>query len=345
MRLLVAGGAGYIGSMLVPALIECGYDVDVIDLLWFGNYLPRGTSLTRKELFQCTEDDLRKYEQVIFLAGISNDPMAEYAPSHNFIYNGALPSYLAYLAKKAGVKRYVYASSCSVYGYNVSELCHEESSVKCGYPYGISKLQGERGVCQLQDSSFSTIVLRQGTVCGWSPRMRFDLIVNGMYKNAVVDGVVVVNNPSIWRPILDVRDACSAFMRAIQADYRISGTFNVASANYVVGHVGDLVKGAIESVLKKRVRLDLKNVQEYRSYKVSCDSARITLGFEPRYTVADTISSLHEHYEAYGDMESENYYNIRSFVRQIKPEPSLTTPDDRALEGVSARSRCGAGVT
>ena len=238
MRILIAGGAGYIGSYLVPVLLEHGYDVDVIDLMWFGNNLPEKVRITKKDLFECTESDLEIYDQIIFLAGLSNDPMAEFDPSMNFVYNAALPSYLAFTAKNAGVKRFVYASSCSVYGYTVNELYDEESPVTCGYPYGVSKLQGERGVLQLQDENFSVIALRKGTVSGYSPRMRLDLIVNTMFKFAMSKGEVTVNNASIWRPILDIRDAAMAYLRAIQAHSSISGVFNIASDNYTVGQVG-----------------------------------------------------------------------------------------------------------
>ncbi|MCF6284281.1 MAG: SDR family oxidoreductase, partial [Candidatus Hydrogenedentes bacterium] len=185
MRILVAGGAGYIGSVLVPVLQDHGYDVDVVDLLWFGNHLPEDTRVIQKDLFQLGVAELKPYDQVVFLAGLSNDPMAEYSPALNFIQNGALPSYLAFQAKQAGVKRFVYASSCSVYGYTVNELYDEDAPVTCAYPYGISKLEGENGVLQLQDENFSTIALRQGTVCGHSPRMRFDLIVNTIVASAV----------------------------------------------------------------------------------------------------------------------------------------------------------------
>ena len=163
MRLLIAGGAGYVGSRLVPALVERGYDVEVVDLLWFGQHLPSEVPVHRRDLFELAEADLRGFDQVIFLGGLSNDPMAEFSPAQNFVANGALPAYLAFTAKKAGVRRLVYASSCSVYGYTEDQLYTEDDPVTCAYPYGISKLQGERAALQLQDDRFSVIALRQGT--------------------------------------------------------------------------------------------------------------------------------------------------------------------------------------
>ena len=164
MKILLAGGAGYIGSSLVPVLLEHGYTTDVVDLMWFGNSIPDTVNIRRQDIFDLKEVDVSGYDQVIFLAGLSNDPMAEFDPSKNFVSNGACPSYLAYICKRAGVRRFIYASSCSVYGYTVNELYDEESPVTCGYPYGVSKLQGERGVLQLADDNFSVIALRQGTL-------------------------------------------------------------------------------------------------------------------------------------------------------------------------------------
>lgn len=315
MKILVAGGAGYIGSALVPELIEHGYDVSVIDALWFGNFLAPDVKILKKELFECTKEDLDGFEQVIFLAGLSNDPMAEFSPSINFIQNSALPSYLAYRAKAAGVRRFIYASSCSVYGYTVNQLYDEESPVTCEYPYGISKLQGERGVNQLADETFSTIALRQGTVCGYSPRMRFDLIVNTMYKSAIKDGKITVNNPSIWRPIYDIRDAVSGFLRAVQADYSISGIFNVASGNYTVGQVGDAVKDEVEFLLGRKISIEIKNIKDFRNYKVSFERAKTVLGFQPKFSISDIIEQLHDHRDVYGDFESDSFYNIRTFKK------------------------------
>jgi nucleoside-diphosphate-sugar epimerase len=315
MRILVAGGAGYIGSRLIPVLLEHGYEVDVVDLLWFGNHLPENVKVIKRDLFQCRKEDLRGYDQVVFLAGLSNDPMAEFDPSMNFIFNAALPSYVAFVAKKAGVRRFIYASSCSVYGYTVNELYGEDSPVTCGYPYGISKLQGERGVLQLQDENFSVIALRQGTVCGFSLRMRMDLIVNTMFKSAMTERKITVNNPSIWRPILDIRDAATAYLRAIQADYSLSGVYNVASGNYTVGQVGDMVKHEIEKLIKEKVGIVLKNIEDYRNYKVAIERAKTYLGYQPQYAIEDIIEDLYENRRYFQDYDNDQFYNIRVFEK------------------------------
>jgi nucleoside-diphosphate-sugar epimerase len=267
----------------------------------------------QRDLFKCTEDDLQDYEQVVFLAGLSNDPMAEFDPSGNFVSNAALPSYLAFIAKKAGVKRFIFASSCSVYGYTVNQLYDEDSPVTCSYPYGISKLQGERGVLQMQEKDFSVIALRKGTICGFSPRMRMDLIVNTMFKCAMTERKVTVNNASIWRPILDMRDAASAYLRAIQADYTIGGVYNVTSGNYTVGQVGDMVKDRIETLTGEKVGIEINHVKDIRNYKVTFDRARTYLGYRPQYEVHDIIDDLYEHRSAYGDYSSESFYNIKVF--------------------------------
>jgi len=313
MKILVGGGAGYIGSALIPVLIEYGYEVDVIDLLWFGNHLPKDVKVIKKDLFDCVEKDFEGYDQFIFFAGLSNDPMAEFSPSSNFIYNAALPSYLAYRAKNAGIKRFIYASSCSVYGYTVEQLFDENAPVTCNYPYGISKLQGERGVLQLADDNFSVIALRQGTVSGYSPRMRFDLIVNTMFKNAIANGQITINNPSIWRPVFDIRDVASAFTRAIQANYSINGVFNVASGNYTVGQVGDMVKYEVKKLTGSKVKMEVKNIQDYRNYKVSLDKAKTILGFQPRFSITDTVVDLYEHKDYFKDYCNDDFYNINVF--------------------------------
>jgi nucleoside-diphosphate-sugar epimerase len=315
MKILVGGGAGYIGSAMVPVLLEHGYEVDVMDTLWFGNYLPGDVNVIKKDLFECTQEDFEGYDQFVFMAGFSNDPMAEFNPAKNFIYNAALPAYLAFEAKRAGIKRYIYASSCSLYGYTVNELYNEESPVTCGYPYGISKLQGERGVFQMQDKNFSVISLRQGTICGYSPRMRFDLIVNTMFKSAMTEGKITIHNPSIWRPICDIRDVVSAYLRAIQADSLLSGIFNIASGNYTVGQVGDIVKLEVEKLAMKKILYVMKNIQDFRNYKVSIEKARTYLGFHPQHGITDIVADLYEHRNEFMNYDDDRYYNISMFKK------------------------------
>jgi nucleoside-diphosphate-sugar epimerase len=243
--------------------------------------------------------------------------MAEFSPSKNFIFNAAAPAYLAYVAKNAKVKRYIYASSCSVYGYTENELYDETRPVSSTFPYGISKLQGEQAAMQLADESFSVISLRKGTVSGYSPRMRFDLIINTMFKCAMRDHTITINNPSIWRPILSIDDAATAYTRAIEADQKISGIFNIASGNYTVGEVGDLVKATIEERLGERLNLCIKHIQDFRNYKVSIEKAKNVLSFHPAGDVKSIVSHLIDNLDKCRDWDNPLYSNIVSF-RQLE---------------------------
>lgn len=313
MKLLIAGGAGYVGSALIPKLLDRGYKVDVVDLFWFGNRLPRQVGVLNKDIFQLTEEDLQPYDQAIFLAGLSNDPMAEYSPSKNFVFNAAAPSYLAYIAKRAKVKRYIYASSCSVYGYTENELYDETRPVSSSYPYGISKLQGEQAALQMVDDNFSVIALRKGTISGYSPRMRLDLIINTMFKNAMRERTITINNPSIWRPLLGMQDAVTAYIRAIEANQKISGVFNVASGNFTVGEVGDLVKSAIEERLGTPIHLVIKHIQDFRNYKVSIEKAKNVLSFHPAHDVKTIVGDLIANMDKFKDWDNPMYSNISTF--------------------------------
>ncbi len=318
MKILIAGGAGYIGSVLIPKLLERGYRVSVIDLFWFGNHLPKEVTIINKDIFTLDENDVKDFDQVIFLAGLSNDPMADYSPSENFISNGSAPAFLGYICKKAGVKRYIYAGSCSVYGYTENELYDENRPAISNAPYGISKMQGETSVLKMVDEKFSVIALRQGTVSGYSPRMRLDLVVNTMFKCAISENIIHINNPSIWRPILSVKDAASAYIRAIEAHEKISGVFNVASGNYTVGEIGDLVKSGIQKHLDIKIKFDIKHIQDYRNYKVSIEKAQKTLSFHPKNDVETIVEDLLENREKFKDFENPEYYNIQVFKKLPK---------------------------
>lgn len=313
MKILVAGGAGYVGTSLIPLLLERGYEVEVVDLLWFDRELPPQVNVIRKEILEVQQEELEVYDQVIFLAGLSNDPMAEFSPGMNFVFNAAAPAYLAYIAKRAGVKRFIYASSCSIYGYTPDELMNEDSAVDPIYPYGISKLQGEEGVFRLAGNDFSVISLRKGTVCGYSPRMRLDLVVNTMFKTAVADRVIRVHNPSIWRPILSIDDAVTAYIRAVEAYESISGIFNISSGNYTVGEIGDLVKHRVEKLMGIDVKLEINHIQDYRNYKVSVEKAQNVLSFKPTHDVQSIVTQLVDNHDRFKDFDNPKYYNIRAF--------------------------------
>lgn len=325
MRILVAGGAGYVGSVLIPRLLDRGYCVDIVDLFWFGNYLPEGVGIVRSNIFELNANDLEGYDQVIFLAGLSNDPMAEYSPSKNFILNAAAPAYLAYIAKQAHVKRFIYASSCSVYGYTENELFDETSPASSSYPYGISKLQGEQAALQLATDDFSVISLRKGTISGYSPRMRLDLMVNTMFKSAMANRVINVNNPAIWRPVLSIEDATRAYIRVIEASRQICGIFNIASANHTVGEVADVVRETIQQDLGLRVDLNIKHLEDFRNYKVSMEKAKTVLSFHPADDVKAIVRHLIQNVEKFEDWDNPNYYNIKTFMAVEKGSGIPTT--------------------
>ena len=313
-KIMIVGGAGYVGTKLSHALFNRGYDVSVVDLFWFGNHLDKNITTHNKDVFALEEKDLKGFDSVVFAAGLSNDPMAEYSPGENFISNSAAPAYLAYIAKQAGVKRMVYASSCSVYGYAVDEFYDETGPTTAEYPYGISKLQGEKSVMSMADDSFSVISLRKGTVSGYSPRMRLDLVVNAMFKSALQTGTITVNNPSIWRPILSIDDCISAYIRAIESGLEISGVFNIASENYTVGEIGEITAETISKTMKRKVEIDIKNVYDVRNYKVDWSSAKAVLGYSPKGNVETIVEQLIENVDNFIDFDNDIYYNIRTFT-------------------------------
>lgn len=321
MHILIAGGAGYVGSALIPHLLDRGYKIDVVDLFWFGNHLPDDVGILKKDIFDLQVSDLCGYDQVIFLAGISNDPMADFSPAKNFIFNASAPAYLAYIAKKAKVKRYIYGSSCSVYGYTENELFDEDCPANSSYPYGISKLQGERAVMQMVDSDFSVIALRKGTVSGYSPRMRYDLIINTMFKCAMEDGVIYVNDPAIWRPFLSIEDAVMAYTRAIEANESLHGIHNIASGNHTVGEIADLVKLSVEEEFGKKIAISIKHIRDARNYKVSIERAATILSFHPHHSVKSIVRNLIVNMDKCSDWNNPMYYNIRVFKELESRKP------------------------
>ncbi|MDA8387313.1 MAG: SDR family oxidoreductase, partial [Nitrospiraceae bacterium] len=197
----------------------------------------------------------------------------------------------------------------------VNQLYDETSPAISNYPYGISKLQGEFSSMQLRDENFSVICFRQGTICGYSPRMRLDLIVNTMFKCALSEKVITVNNPAIWRPILSLQDAASAYIRAIESPEEISGIFNIASGNFTVGEVADYVREGVQEFLGLDAKITIKNIKDFRNYKVSCENAVNILSFKPKNDIRAIVKDLAQNLERFRDFENDLYYNIRVFKK------------------------------
>lgn len=313
-KVMVGGGGGYIGSVLVPYLIKKGYSVTVVDLFWFGNHLPKKAKIIKSDLFNISRKELAGFDSFIFLGGISNDPMANFNPKLNFLYNSSLPAYLAYEAKIAGVKRFIYGSSCSVYG-NIKNISTETSFPTTHDPYGISKLQGEYGVLRNEDKTFSTIVFRQGTVCGWSPRMRFDLALNTMVKTALDTGGIVVDNPAVWRPICDIDELVITYEKAIRLKKDFSGIINVANGNYQILTLAQLVQKTALQVLNRKISITVNKTAIIRNYRVSLSKSEGLFGKTTGQSLEGLVRALLIKSSKIANINDDKYYNIRIFKK------------------------------
>jgi nucleoside-diphosphate-sugar epimerase len=293
MNILVTGGAGYIGSVLVPRLVGEGHAVTVVDKLTFGNNLKSVTGFTlhERDILDLEPEWLDGVDAVIHLAGISNDPMANFRPRDNYIHNSALTGLLVYICKQKKIRRFIFGSTCSIYGFSSDTMVDEETPVSPSFPYGLSKQQAEFAILSAADDGFRPIIFRQATVFGWAPRMRFDLVVNTMTKYGVCHGKISVNNPSLWRPLVHVRDLADAYVRALDAPDETSGVFNIAAANHTILEIGREVQEALRAE-DIRCELEVLNQEDPRSYRVSNRKAAEDLGFQPSVSIAEGVAEI-----------------------------------------------------
>jgi nucleoside-diphosphate-sugar epimerase len=312
MRVLVTGGAGYIGSTLVPVLLQQGYEVRVVDIGLFGvSHLPKEAEVIVADVVNFDETWLDGVDAVIHLAGISNDPMAEFSPVLNYTVNAAGAAILAHAAKKEGIRRFVFASTCSVYGFTDNRELAEEAAVSPSFPYAVSKLMAERALTCLTDDDFRPIILRKGTVVGWSPRMRYDLVVNTMVKTALVNGRIVVHNASLCRPLLDVRDAAAAYLKALSAQPSLTGIFNIAHDNYTIGRLAEEVAAALREC-DINVSIETQSRWDLRNYRVSLQKAQELLGFRATISMNQCVKDIVErvHFGQNADFDNPLYMNV-----------------------------------
>jgi nucleoside-diphosphate-sugar epimerase len=317
-KILVIGGAGYVGSRLSNHLSGSGHEIHVLDKFWFGDFLSPGIKRIKKDLWKIKSNDLDGFDAIVFIAGLANDPMAMFRADLNFIENAAAPAYIAHISKQAGVKRFVYASSCSVYGYTKNEILDENSIINPNYPYGIAKLQSEYGIMSLVDNDFSPIILRKGTICGWSPKMRYDLVVNTMLKDTVVSKKIIVNNPDLWRPLIDIRDVIQGYEKAISADLSISGIYNLSGINLSIGDLGKKIHDHL-ILLGFDNELIINNIEDIRNYKVSTSKIEKELKYKATYTIIDSLNEILHNIDTKDyDFNNPIFYNIETFKKVTK---------------------------
>jgi nucleoside-diphosphate-sugar epimerase len=344
MHIVVTGGAGYIGSTIVPALLEDGHRVSVVDRLYFGDAHMQPTIDRFPETLVVVRADVRRVDPRVFegvdalvdLAGISNDPSCELDPELTRSVNLEGSLRVARLAQAAGAKRMVFASSCSVYGHGSGLSLTERSDLNPVSLYAMCKAKAEKGVLDLSATTgLSATVLRFATVFGLSARMRFDLAVNVMTKNAYVARTIVVDGGGQqWRPFVHVRDVAETVRRVLAAPVdRVKGQIvNVGSTENNVRiknlayRVRDLVPGT--EIVMAPTDPDL------RDYNVSFDKIGVLLGYRPARAIEDGINEVLSALRSGAvDPDDRRWYTLRQyqFLAEVERTFNSVAMDGRVL--------------
>lgn len=317
---LVTGGAGYVGSRLVPKLLEAGHRVTVLDLFIYGDHVFNGVS-DHPRLRQvkgdirdpkAVKDALKGCDAVIHLACISNDPSFELDPALGRSINFDCFRPLVRAAKEAGVRRFIYASSSSVYGIKDEDDVTEDLPLKPLTDYSKYKAMCEEVLEQEREPGFVTLTLRPATVCGYSPRLRLDLTVNILTNHAVNNGKITVFGGEQQRPNIDIEDMTDLYVRCLEwPDELIDGkVFNAGYENHTVRELAELVRSQVGT----GVSIVTTPTNDHRSYRVNSDKIARELGFRPRRTIEDAVQGLVAAFAAGkvpNAMTDDRYYNVK----------------------------------
>lgn len=318
-NVLVTGGAGYVGAVLVPKLVKAGYRVTVLDLYLYGADVlksAQGPNLreVRGDLrdAKLLAETLKGQDAVIHLACISNDPSYELNPDLGKSINYDAFLKLVPLSKDAGVRRFIYASSSSVYGIKDEPNVTEDLALEPLTDYSKYKALCEDVLLPYGSKDFCTLVLRPATVCGWSPRLRLDLSVNILTNHAVHNRVIKVFGGSQKRPNLHIEDMTDLYVKTLEyPDALINGkVFNAGWENFSIRQIAEMVR----NVVGEDVRIETTPTDDLRSYHISSEKIRRELGFVPTYTIEDAVRDLKRAFDARlvpDALTDRRYYNIK----------------------------------
>ncbi len=327
-NVMVTGGAGYVGSRLIPKLLAEGHKVTVLDLYMFGEDVladSRGNPNLREvhgdlRDIKVVKDALKGCDAVIHLACISNDPSFELDPElgKSINYDCFLP--LVRAAKEAGVKRFIYASSSSVYGIKDVDNVTEDLALEPLTDYSKFKAMCEEVLDREREPGFVTLTIRPATVCGYGPRQRLDVIVNILTNHAVHNGRIKVFGGPQKRPNLHIEDMTDLYLLSLQLpDEKIDGKiFNAGYENHSVSQLAETVRHTVGSRLGNKVEVAVEPTDDLRSYHVSSEKIRRELGFTPKHSIEDAVRDL---VSAFSDgrlpnsMDDPRYYNIRTMQK------------------------------
>jgi len=329
MRIMVTGSQGYIGTVLVRTLKDKGYEVvgldtDLYEQCTFGSDGLPDVRLVRKDVRDVGASDLEGIEAIFHLAALSNDPLSDLNPRLTYEINHAASVRLAGLAKEAGVKRFVFSSSCSTYGAAGDEMLTESAAFNPVTPYGDSKVLVERDVSALADERFSPVFLRNATAYGVSPRMRFDLVLNNLVAWAYATGLVYIKSDGTpWRPIVHIEDISSAFIAAVEAPRELvsNQAFNVGmnGENYQIRDLAEIVEQTVPGC---RIEFAQDAGPDKRNYRVDFSKVAAVLpSFKPQWNARKGAVELLEAYRRVGlvleDFEGPRFKRIDHIKRLL----------------------------